>query len=713
MKETSFDDSLSLHARHIVEEEESLLACVQGVLEAKKTNWSHREQELIGRLEELRELASKAFAYDLPALFQEMNLVRSLLEHPQQDNYANPCSPYFAHLRLTEEDVERDFCLGRSSFVDTGKGVRIVDWRYAPIARIFYRHREGDAFEEQLPGRFAEGVVTCRRVLVIHNRVLRKILTSEFILSKNDEERWVLGQASSFGLGGGAKTAVRAGTLGVGRGHTNRDSQADVSALLDAQQFEALSTPGDRPLLVLGSAGSGKTTVALHRLASLAYENRERYPSSRIQVVVPEQGLARLSQRLLQPLGIGNVSVKTLEGWFRERVQSVFKVNVKVCSSTPALVSNLKRHPALYDNILACSNQIKKNVPTRFLQIRREIAEWMTDRKFLNEIVDKAGGSLSRNAVEETVRHTMLQLAQTDERQYQGYDPQSLKTIDGRAMSEGTPQEYAGTVDSEDLPLFLFLKSLRDGEVGRGLAHLVVDEAEDVSLFELDILGKVLGKDRSATLSGDDAQQTYSSFCGWQSSLKAMNASEAAVCRLQTTYRCPKPIARLAQEVLGPLAPQIPAVSGREGVPIGKFRFSEEAHATLFLVDSIRDLVEREPQASVAVIARSIETAKGFHKLTEDIQEVRLVMNGEFSFQPGVDVTDVASVKGLEFDYVIVPDASCKAYPEDDDSRRAMHVVVTRASHQLWLISVGTPSPLLGTFSSFSGVEDNLGRINE
>jgi DNA helicase IV len=394
-------------------------------------------------------------------------------------------------------------------------------------------------------------------------------------------------------------------------------------------------------------------------------------------------------------------------------VQSVFKVSVKVCSSTPALVSNLKRHPALYDRIWARGDQIKKSVPTRFQLIRREIAEWMTDRKFLNEIVDGAGGSLSRNAVEETVRHTMLQLAQTDERQYQGYDPQSLKTIDGRAMSEGTPQEYAGTVDSEDLPLFLFLKSLRDGEVGRGLAHLVVDEAEDVSLFELDILGKALGKDRSVTLSGDDAQQTYSSFCGWQFSLKAMNASEAAVCRLQTTYRCPKPIAWLAQEVLGSLAPQMPAVSGREGVPIGRFRFSEEAHATLFLVDAIRDLVEREPQASVGVITRSIETAKAFYKLTEDIQEVRMVMNGEFSFQPGVDVTDVASVKGLEFDYVIVPDASCKVYPEDDDSRRAMHVVVTRASHQLWLISVGTPSPLLGTFSSFSDVEADPRRINE
>ena len=61
-----------------------------------------------------------------------------------------------------------------------------------------------------------------------------------------------------------------------------------------------------------------------------------------------------------------------------------------------------------------------------------------------------------------------------------------------------------------------------------------------------------------------------------------------------------------------------------------------------------------------------------------------------------MDVTDVASVKGLEFDYVVVPDASARAYPDTDDARRRLHVAVTRAAHQLWIAAPGTPSPLLG-----------------
>jgi DNA helicase IV len=65
-----------------------------------------------------------------------------------------------------------------------------------------------------------------------------------------------------------------------------------------------------------------------------------------------------------------------------------------------------------------------------------------------------------------------------------------------------------------------------------------------------------------------------------------------------------------------------------------------------------------------------------------------------------VDVTDVASVKGLEFDYVVVPDASLRAYPDTDEARRRLHVAVTRAAHQLWIAAIGTPSPLLASLRS-------------
>jgi DNA helicase IV len=130
---------------------------------------------------------------------------------------------------------------------------------------------------------------------------------------------------------------------------------------------------------------------------------------------------------------------------------------------------------------------------------------------------------------------------------------------------------------------------------------------------------------------------------------------------------------------------------------VGRFDFPTDAHAHLFLAGAVRDLLEREPQASVAVVARGPDVARGIHRLLADLPEARLVLDGDFSFRPGVDVTDVESVKGLEFDYVIVPDASAAVYPATDEARRRLHVAVTRTSHQLWIATVGTPSPLLAS----------------
>ncbi|MBI5545241.1 MAG: DNA helicase, partial [Deltaproteobacteria bacterium] len=170
---------LSPEARAIVQEEEALLERVQTVLREKGRARRRDEGDLLERLKELRELAAKAAAHDLPTLFQEMNVVRSLIEQPQQAPEVDPRAPYFAHLKLCEADGERDFCLGRASFVETSRNVRVVDWRFAPIARLYYRYREGDPFEEQLPGRLAEGIVAVRRVVVIRAGQLTRILSGK------------------------------------------------------------------------------------------------------------------------------------------------------------------------------------------------------------------------------------------------------------------------------------------------------------------------------------------------------------------------------------------------------------------------------------------------------------------------------------------------------------------------------------------------------
>jgi DNA helicase IV len=685
--------ALTRDERALVREEEELLARVLGALARHVPRGGGRSTaDLLGRLKEFRDEAVESTAKDLPTVFQEMGLVRALLERPRHDGVPDPAAPYFAHLRIREGGEVRDYCLGRATFVDRAAGVRVVDWRYAPVASVFYRYREGEAFEEELPGRVLHGVVDARRVVVVERGVLTRVSTGVATLARGRDGRWAAVRGAAARLGGGEGTAARAGALGVGAGAAGRAAGPDITALLDPEQFEAMSVPADEPLLVLGSAGSGKTTVALHRLARLAFDDPGRFAPGRLAVVVPEPGLARLTQRLLEPLGLGRVPVRTLDSWARGAFQSAFSAPPpRLCDDPPPLVSRLKRHPALYGALRRRPHLAE--VP-RLGPLKRELSDLLVDRAFLESVVRSAGGDLPTTAIEEVVRHTRLQNAPPPDDELRGVDPERREALDGRALSEGTPEAIAGTLDPEDVSILLFLAALRGGG-SRSVAHLVVDEAEDVSLFELFVLGRLLGGKRSVTLAGDEGQQTFSSYAGWPEALAALGAGEATTCRLEVTYRCPEPIAEFAQAVLGPLAPPSPPRAGRPGAPVARFDFPAEAHAHLFLVEALRDLVEREPQASVAVIASHPDTARAFHRLVSDLPEARLVLDGAFTFLPGVDVTDVSAVKGLEFDYVVVLDANANAYPDTDESRRRLHVAVTRASHQLWILAPGTPSPLV------------------
>ena len=693
--------ALTDQERELLAEEQSWLSRVQRSLaaarerEARGAAEARLRPDAVEVVRSLRSEAASASEDDLPTLLHELSVRQTLLARGPKGALPDPASPYIAHLKLREGDGRKDYFLGQSSHLDSTSGVRIVDWRIAPVARIFYGYREGDEYEEEFPGRVAEGTLEARRIVVIEGGELRSLVTDRVVLTRADTGQWQAQTRSSFAIsGGGAGSAVRAGAL------TSSVSGAapSVTALLDAAQFSAISLPPEQPLLVLGSAGSGKTTVALHRLARIAALEPVRYAHARLQVLVPEEGLARLSRRLLAPLGLSEASVQTLDDWAMSLARRVFGTRLpKLCPETPALVSSLKRHPALYAALrerFAASRASEK--PLSLKRLRRRTAELFSDRTFLEGVVDRAQGTLSRAAVEATVRHTLLQLADSVDAQLAAVvDRSRLRTLDGQDIAQGTPEALAGTLDSEDWPIFLAILAWREQLSADPAAHLVLDEAEDFSLFELHVLGRLQGSHKSITLAGDEAQQTSSSFAGFAASLSEFGARDAEVCRLSVSYRCPRPIFELAQQILGELASSEAKSSARDGVPVGHFAFPSAELAALFCVGELVDLAQREPEASIAVIAHDAEAARRFHALLPERAQARLVLSGEFTFEPGIDVTDLDSVKGLEFDYVLVPQVSDATYPLNHESRRRLHVAVTRAVWQLWLVSGGDRSKIL------------------
>lgn len=693
-------ESLSPREAAALAEEEAFLAKVQTALTAARAATpAARVSVSADELRSLREEAAAEDEDDAGSILHELAL-RQQLSARTQSVLPDSRSPYLAHLRLEENGEQKDYLLGHGTFIDTRQNLRVVDWRVAPVAQLFYRYREGDHFEEQLPGRLATGTVTLRRVVVIHQGKLVQLLGDDFSLFRDVKGEWQSRGNSALATGG-AGTSARDGQLGVSVGAQAKGTRVDVTALLDAEQYSAIAAPPDEPLLVLGSAGSGKTTVALHRLARLTVGAPEKIPLVRARVVVPEQGLARLAQRLLAPLlpapdaedDVGPEVVHTLDDFLLRLAKRAFGPLPRVNLEPPALVTSLKRHPALYDALREAVSK-EKTVKAELRPLWRQLALFLSDSAFLAKVVAAAGGTLPSTAIADTVEHTSLQL-QTKFNAADITDASMRTTIDGRGLDEGTPDELAGSVDVEDLPLLLSMLSWRGLLNLPQASHLVLDEAEDFSLFDFETLRATTREFKGLTLAGDEAQQTHSSFAGWKRSLEVAGAKDAATVRLTTSYRCPRPIAELARQVLGHLAPATPAKASREGVPVGRFHFPGEAPAHLFLAGALKELLDAEPHASVAVITSDPATARRFFQLVSHLPDTRLVERGEFPFTPGLDVTDVDSVKGLEWDYVVVADVNALNWPGTDEGRRRLHVAVTRASHQLWLVSPGTPSPLI------------------
>jgi DNA helicase IV len=629
----------------IVAEEEALLSRTQAAIERAVV--AQRDLVLEARrLEALREEAQSVAADDLPSVLHDLAVEHRLAQRPERA-LPDRDAPYLAHFQLEEGGKKRDYLLGRTTWLDGD--VRIVDWRAAPVARIFYAHREGDEYEAELPGRTACGTLSMRRLVSVDRGRLVRIQTADRTLVR-DEEGW---------------RSIEHGPTSGGSGAAIRDLAEDVTASLDRDQWAAIEAEGD--LLVLGSAGSGKTTVALHRIARLGEG----------EVVVPEEGLARLSRRLLSPLG-SSARVRTLDRWAEDSVRDAFEERVPIASDTPALVVALKRHPATFDAIM---QRIRPD--RRFRRLRARLHELFTDATFLASL------GHSRAAIDDTVRHTRLQMMEPASRALASVTDRAAKrAIDGRGVVADTPDELGGTVDREDLPILLALHP----DLPTDRMHLVVDEAEDASLFELDVLGRTL--DGHVTLAGDEAQQTTSSFAGWQRALSTMRIDRAETVRLATSYRCPRPIAELARAVLGQLAPEVAPKIVRDGPDVERQVFPRAEEAFLFAVDAAARLARDEPRASIAILARDPETAARIHALFDRDDGARLVEDGAFELSPGIDVADVDSAKGLEFDTVILPDATDAAYPPSDEARRRLHVAVTRAAYRLSIVGYGKVSDL-------------------
>jgi DNA helicase-2/ATP-dependent DNA helicase PcrA len=230
--------------------------------------------------------------------------------------------------------------------------------------------------------------------------------------------------------------------------------------------------------------------------------------------------------------------------------------------------------------------------------------------------------------------------------------------------------------------------------------HIAIDEIQDFSPVEVQVLLGCLDDAQSITLAGDTQQHIVkdAGFTSWSRFFKDLGLEGTEVNTLRINYRCSHQIAEFAVAVLGSLREDdTPPLTTRAGPPVELFRFTDHGACVAFLSDALKELLAKEPLASVAVLTPSRELSGLYHRglATGEVPRLRRVENQDFTFAPGVEVTEIEQVKGLEFDYVILVEVSTAHFPDTPAARRLMHVGATRAVHQLWLTSVATPSAVV------------------
>lgn len=284
--------------------------------------------------------------------------------------------------------------------------------------------------------------------------------------------------------------------------------------------------------------------------------------------------------------------------------------------------------------------------------------------------------------------------------------------IDPEWMTGDKPEEWKDicllTIDTfnegkllyEDATPFLFLKELIEGfQTNSSIKHVLVDEAQDYSPFQFEFL-KRLFPSAKMTVLGDFNQAIFAhtnELNNFDILTSLYGTDETETINLTRSYRSTRPITEFTR-LLVPNGKQI-ATFERDGeMPIlTQLTNHTELHRSI--TAKINDL-RKQHYNTIAVICKSAdESALAYEALRNDC-EMKLIKNGTIEYEQGVVVIPAYLAKGIEFDAVIIYDASSKNY-HDESVRKLFYTACTRAMHSLHLYSVGEPSPFLNNVDKY------------
>ncbi len=659
--------------------------------------------------------------------------------------------PYFTRVDFSESgENPSSFYIGKYGISDPDTLETVVtDWR-APISNLYYSGQLGHVSYEAPDGKI-EGELTLKRQFEIKDGALLGVYDRD--IASQDE---YLNKALSSMSGERLK---------------------DIVSTIQSEQNLVIRQPLLNDLIVQGAAGSGKTTIALHRIAYLLYAYSDRLRAERMLILAPNPLFLDFISGVLPDLGVDKVEQTTYAGflgnWLGLKAESLgtplkaddafamtkdrfeyMRLTARSKGSS-AFCEALKEFLKAYEKRLVPEesfkfgpvtlwtkaeaedfmlrdeapfplatrlSQFKKQLKKRLQAACKDICAWfkaecdkrasalrasLDDGEELNSRLRLLYESRDRR-VSETRQQSELYLKNCL-KDFPSCEPRDIykSFLAWLAASDETKEltlcaretlARAGAsfrIFEDDLAPLALITLFAKESVKPVYRHLVIDEAQDMSPIELYAL-KALMPEATFTIVGD-LMQGISAFRGissWAEFTENILPRETKFVELSTSYRSTREIMHEAFK---------PARGLQDCSRIKLIRSGDECEYIQALsekdrIEKISDLIARAFKigcATVCVAERDTKRAKALCKTLPASCEAKLLESSGRHFEGGLYVASASDVKGLEFDEVIIADASKRLYGDNEFAARLLYVAMTRALHRLDIVWLGELTPLL------------------
>ena len=640
------------------------------------------------RMAEIQEM--KKYLWDNNAMLDDVEIASGMYNVNCDVSYTNENikklmklkksleNPYFGRVDFESDGFSEPIYIGINGIVKDLK-FYVFDWR-TPIASLFYNYGTGPASYEAPRGTIS-GNISLKRQYKISDEKIERCFNSD--LNIDDEYlQEILANASS-------------------------EKMTNIVNTIQREQNEIIRNVSDKYLIVQGIAGSGKTSVALHRIAYLLYKEKN-LSSNNVLIFSPNDVFSQYISNVLPELGEDNVlqttfsdfasayirDFKEIESFtqFIERYYKSDSISEEEYKTTKYKVSN--QFKSLIDNYIeryrenmsfirpiiingksieiADLNRLLKTTFGKFPLSERinRISEYICDQ---NNISYKKHGRTIGEKIKTIVNFDL-----------------NVKKMYEDIISSNQFKECAGLKENAEfkvgkqlryddlLPLMYIYFEMNGYPKNNSIRHIIIDEAQDYSLLQFYMLKKIFYT-ASFTVLGD-IHQTINPYYIYDNlnDVNSIFENKGKYIELNKTYRSSQEIIEFTNQILG--LDNACSVRKSNAIPVTT-RSVPKKQAVNQIMQDIEIMRENGIKRIAIITKNNAETLELYDKLKDQLDDINIVQqNAKVGIGNMVILPSYIS-KGLEFDGVIAYTDENHGYQEKD--KYLFYVVCTRAQHNL------------------------------